>query len=183
MDPSIVIDEPVRHVSQQRGIVDLMLSRAQRRHRADDFEHLVIELKAPKVVLSAADLTQLEGYAASVAEDRRFATVQNLRWHFWLVSDSYNRDVALRLKGHPEGRSGIVLRADNIMVGVRTWAQIIEENRARLQFFQERLEYRMDQSGALKHLQEKHRQLLEGVVIEEPVENGADDEPSDNDRH
>ena len=174
LDPSIVIDEPVRHVSQKRGIVDLMLSRAQRRHRADDFEHLVIELKAPKVVLSASDLVQLEGYAASVADDRRFATVPNLRWHFWLVSDSYNRDVGLRLKGHPEGRLGIVLRSDNISVGVKTWAQIIEENRARLQFFQERLEHRMDQSGALKHLQERHRQLLEGVIVEEDIDQPED---------
>ncbi|RWO50603.1 MAG: hypothetical protein EOS11_00120 [Mesorhizobium sp.] len=181
LDPSIIIDEPVRHVSQKTGIVDLMLSRAQRRHRADDFEHLVVELKAPKVVLSATDLTQLEGYAASVAEDRRFGTVRNLKWYFWLVSDSYNRDVELRLKGHPEGRSGIVLRSENIAVGVKTWAEIIEENRARLQFFQESLEHRMDRSGALKHLQEKHRQLLEGVVIEEPAGSSPGDGASSND--
>jgi EAL domain-containing protein (putative c-di-GMP-specific phosphodiesterase class I) len=61
LDPTIVIDEPVKHVSQERGIVDLMLSRAQKKHRADDTEHLVIELKAPKAKLKAADLSQLEG--------------------------------------------------------------------------------------------------------------------------
>ena len=36
-----VIDEPVKHVSQERGIVDLMLSRAIRRHKADELTHLV----------------------------------------------------------------------------------------------------------------------------------------------
>jgi hypothetical protein len=32
-----------------------MLSRAQRRHRHNDIEHLVIELKAPKVVRNGPD--------------------------------------------------------------------------------------------------------------------------------
>jgi hypothetical protein len=42
------IDEPVKLLTRKRGIVDLMLSRSQKRHRADDYEHLVVELKAPK---------------------------------------------------------------------------------------------------------------------------------------
>jgi hypothetical protein len=73
---SIIVDQPVKHVSQERGIVDLMLSRAQKKHRADDIEHLVVELKAPKVVLTATELSQLEGYAASVAEDK----ISNSTW-------------------------------------------------------------------------------------------------------
>ena len=49
LDPDIVIDELVSVVGKNPGIVDLMLSRSQRRHRADDIEHLVVELKAPKL--------------------------------------------------------------------------------------------------------------------------------------
>ena len=49
LDPDLVIDEPVKIINKKRGIVDLMLSRAQRRHRHNDIEHLVVELKAPKV--------------------------------------------------------------------------------------------------------------------------------------
>ena len=164
LDPEIVIDEPVKHVIQERGVVDLMLSRAQKKHRAEDFEHLVVELKAPRVVLKAADVAQIEGYAASVAADPRFRTVADLRWYFWLVGDEYNDEVKFRLKGHPEGKFGIVNRSDNIAVGVKTWAQIIADNRARLQFFQEKLEHRIDQSGALKALQQKHEEFLEGVM-------------------
>lgn len=40
LDEDIVIDTPVRHVSQERGIVDLMLSKASRRHRANSLSHL-----------------------------------------------------------------------------------------------------------------------------------------------
>lgn len=65
----IVIDEPVKHISKKRGIVDLMLSRALRRHRADELEHLVVELKAPKVKIGKKEITQVEEYAISVAKD------------------------------------------------------------------------------------------------------------------
>src|ERR1051326_7164490 len=56
----IVIDEPVKHVSKSRGIVDLMLSRALRRHRSDELDHLVVELKAPKVKIGKKEITQVE---------------------------------------------------------------------------------------------------------------------------
>ena len=69
LDPGLIVDDPVKVVNKKRGIVDLMLSRAQRRHRADDIEHLVIELKAPKVVLNASHLDQIETYALAVQEN------------------------------------------------------------------------------------------------------------------
>jgi hypothetical protein len=68
LDPNLVIDEPVKVIDKKRGVVDLMLSRAQRRHRKNDIEHLVIELKAPKIKISATHLTQIEGYALAVEE-------------------------------------------------------------------------------------------------------------------
>ena len=48
-----------------------MISRAQKRHRADDYEHLVVELKAPKIKLTSKELTQIKDYALSVARDPR----------------------------------------------------------------------------------------------------------------
>lgn len=70
-----VIDEPVKHVSQERGIVDLMFSRAVRRHKADELIHLVVELKAPKVKIDEKEITQTEKYAISVMKDERFKSV------------------------------------------------------------------------------------------------------------
>jgi hypothetical protein len=58
LDPDLIIDEPVKLLTRNRGIVDLMLSRSQKRHRADEYERLVIELKAPKVKLTSKELTK-----------------------------------------------------------------------------------------------------------------------------
>lgn len=170
LDPSIVIDEPVKIIGKSRGIVDLMFSRSQRRHRANDIEHLVVELKAPKHVLSAKDMVQIEGYALAVEEDDRFSTVEGLRWHFWLISDSYNREVQARIDGGPDPRKKLITKRDRVSIGVKTWAEIIEDNKARLQFIQNALEHRVDDGQALAYLQERHKELLEGVLVEEAEE-------------
>jgi hypothetical protein len=78
----VYIDEPVKHVSKSRGIIDLMLSRALRRHRADEIEHLVVELKAPRVKIGTKEITQTEEYAISVAADSRFKTANGVKWAF-----------------------------------------------------------------------------------------------------
>jgi hypothetical protein len=166
LDPNIVIDEPVKIISKTRGIVDLMLSRVQRRHRHDDIEHLVVELKAPRVNLTAEHMTQIEDYALAVEEDDRFKTVAGLKWHFWLISDSYNSQVAARIKNGPDPQRRLIQKGDRVQIGVKTWGEVSEENNARLQFIKEKLEHRVDDGQALAHLQEKHREFLEGVIVE-----------------
>jgi len=167
LDSEIVIDEPVRVIGKSRGIVDLMLSRSQRRHRANDIEHLVVELKAPRVILGAKDMMQIEGYALAVERDARFNSVQGLKWHFWLVSDEYDEAVEARIQGSRDPRRRLITERPRVSVGVKTWGEIIEENQARLQFIKEALEHRADDGQALAFLQERHGELLEGVIVEE----------------
>jgi len=157
----IVIDAPVKHVSQERGIVDLMMSRAMRLHRANSLSHLVVELKAPKVKLDRDEISQIEGYAASVVADERFRNV-NVQWQFWAISDDFGPLAKFRV-GSGDGQ---IMRNDNVAVYLKTWGQVIDENRARLQFYQEKLEYQADKGSSLKHLQEHYAKYLEGVLEE-----------------
>jgi hypothetical protein len=184
-----VIDEAVKHVSQERGIVDLMFSRAIRRHRADELTHLVVELKAPKVKIDENEVTQTEKYAISVMKDERFKSV-NTTWVFWAISDDYGEYAEYRMEksAGSAANTGKIHEADNISIWVKTWAQVLEENRTRLQFFQQRLEYEADKGASLKHLQEHYAKFLEGVLVEAPGEAppegaadsvaGADSEPT-----
>jgi hypothetical protein len=165
----IIVDEPVKHVSKERGIVDLMLSRAIRRHRADELTHLVVELKAPKVKIDRDEITQLEEYAISVMKDERFKSV-NTTWVFWAISDDYGDYAEYRMEKTDERTDGKIKQAKNLSIWVKTWAQILDENRARLQFFQERLEYEADKGASLQHLQERYAKFLEGVLVDESVE-------------
>jgi hypothetical protein len=175
LDPEIVIDDPVKVINKARGIVDLMLSRAQRRHRQDDIEHLVIELKAPSVKLNGEHLAQIEGYALAVQEDPRFNTVEGLRWHFWLVSDAYDSFVSSRIKNGPDRLRRLIQKGDRVQIGVKTWGEILEENNARLQYLKEALEHNASDEQAIAHLQEKHREFLEGVIVEGDDEANSDE--------
>ena len=161
----IVIDKPVKHIIRERGIVDLMLSRALRRHRADELEHLIIELKRPKVKIGQDEVAQIENYALSIASDERFRTANGITWAFWVISDDVDQYATYRMN-----ERGIVSSKNNITVGVKTWAQIIEDNKARLQFFQAKLEHQVDDETALRHLQERYQKFLSGVVAEEHIE-------------
>src|SRR5260370_39254880 len=87
----LVIDEPVKHISKPRGIADLILSPPLRRHRADEVDHLVVELKAPRRKFNTDEITQIEHYAISVAEDSRFRTANGIRWTFWVLSDDIGK--------------------------------------------------------------------------------------------
>jgi hypothetical protein len=160
----IVIDEPVKHISKTRGIIDLMFSRALRRHRAEELEHLIVELKAPRVKIDTDEITQIEHYAISVAEDSRFRTANGVKWTFWVLSDDIGKYGEFRLKSTT---NGIIQQSGNVTIGIKTWAQIIQENKARLQFFQEKLEHQADQGASLKFLQEKYDKFLTGVITEE----------------
>jgi hypothetical protein len=156
----IVIDEPVKHISQSRGILDLMLSRLIRQHKANGVAHLVVELKAPKVKIDAAQIMQIEQYAFSVARDERFRGV-TARWEFWVISDDYGDYATERILN----TTGLIYSKGDIDIYVKTWARVLDENRARLQFFQERLEYQADRSSSLAHLQEQYANFLQGVIV------------------
>ena len=169
LDANIMIDEPVKVVGQKRGIIDLMFSRQVRRHRANDIENLIVELKAPKNDLGAAETVQIRKYAQAVATDERFHSVEGVRWHFWLISNGYDEYVESEIDGGPDRQKRLIHEDTKrgVKIGVKTWAELIEENRARLQFFQEHLEHNADESEALRFLREKHSEFLQGVVDED----------------
>ncbi|MCY1266704.1 Histidine kinase-, DNA gyrase B-, and HSP90-like ATPase [compost metagenome] len=161
LDPHVVIDAPVKHISQTRGIVDLMLSKATKQHRANQLTHLIVELKAPKVPVAAAEVTQIESYAFSVMNDPRFKQV-GTTWVFWIISD----ELAPYTEHRVLDAAGLIHAKDNVSIYAKTWAQVLDENRARLKFFQDKLEVQVDKASSLKYLQERYAAYLEGVFEE-----------------
>lgn len=166
----IAIDKPVKHPTQKKGIVDLMLSKVTRHHR-EDVKHLVVELKRPSVKIGSKEVSQIEQYAFAVAADDRFKAV-DVTWEFWVISDDYDRFAEQRIT---DPATGEIFRKGNTSIFVKTWAQVLNDNRARMQFFQEHLQFEASKEEAIKHLQERHAQYLEGVFPD--VDEDEDDEP------
>lgn len=156
--------DPVRRDDGSVGIVDLMLSRSRRENGRR--EHLVVELKAPKVKVSHKELSQIKSYALAVAADPQFAEV-TASWDFWLVTTDMSGDV--RAEAHQQGRPpGCVMDyadgSTTVRVWLRCWSEIIEECKDRLHYFREHFEHDPSVEQALAYLEHAHPGLTPAAL-------------------
>ncbi len=170
----VVIGDPVKRIDGTRGIVDLMLTQGITTSRANEVEHLVIELKAPTVKIGQKEIAQLKSYAYAAIGDERFKKVK-ATWNFWLISNGMDEhaDIETRNTNLPKGA---IKRLDDDRINgsmtlwVKTWGEIIQDNKARLTFIQEKLEYQVDKGDALKHFQETYKTLIEGTKLDDAID-------------
>ena len=161
-DDEPVVD-PVLDTNGKLGRrVDIVLSRSLEAQRAR--KNLVIELKRPSVVLGTKEHSQITEYAAAVAKDPRFAST-DVSWDFWLVGNNYND--WMHDQAHQADRpEGVISLNRNYTVRVRRWAEILEENRQRLHFYQEHLQYQENEDASLKETLDRY--LEQGAEVRQP---------------
>jgi len=152
--------EPVHVADGGIGIVDMMLSRAMKPAGGKEREHLVVELKRPDRKIDSAAYDQIEKYAFAVAQDERFRDTA-CQWTFWAVSNDLSDNIRRRAR-QKDKPQGLLYEASDmpLTIWVKTWGEIITDCRARLQFFQENLEYSPDDESALEKLRTIHKNLL-----------------------
>jgi hypothetical protein len=160
INQDIVIDSPVTLIDGSRGIVDLMLSKSIPRNHKEELEHLVVELKAPKVNIGDDEIRQIKKYAFAVAKDERFRNI-NTRWNFWIISNDIDDFAQEELKQHNE--SGLLYKTDELMIWVKTWSEVIRENKHRLEFIRSQLDYNIEREDAVTHLKEKYAEFTKGI--------------------
>ena len=155
-------DSPVTTLDGGSGIVDLMLSRKLRLPRGDEYEHLVIELKRPSKKVTGQVLSQVKRYALAVANDERFRS-SKVRWTFWALSNDID-PVAADEANQQHRAPGVahVSHDGRITVWAKTWNQVLDECRGRLQFFQERLGTMATHEQGLAHFQKTYQKYLPG---------------------
>ncbi|MEU3491142.1 hypothetical protein [Streptomyces massasporeus] len=113
-------------------------------------QHLVVELKRPRTVLSDAEVAQINSYAYAVTTDQRYRHDDQTRWEFWLVGNSIDDVVQWQ---HPDG----YVRDDGrVTIGIITWGAIIDACEERLRKQRERLNYASDQARRIEYAQRVH---------------------------
>jgi len=160
----IKIEEPLVRNDGSAGRVDIMLARSIPTIRSDEHEHLVIELKRANFELTLTETSQLRSYAFKVAEDPRFDTAKT-KWNFVIIAASYNDDVKRETRTANLPR-GVIYQAEDksITVVVKTWAEIINEARSRLQLYKDKLEYEASDESALEYLRKTHSKYLGNLL-------------------
>jgi hypothetical protein len=132
-----------------------MLSKAS--FALDRRQHLVIELKRPNIILTQKELAQITNYAVAVVKDERFQA-PTVTWDFWLVGDDVD-EVVTELT-HRDGQpAGLYQPGSNYRIWVRRWAEILEENRQRLHFYRDHLDYQPSDDSDLEATLSKYLPL------------------------
>lgn len=179
------VTAPVDLGDGKRGRIDLMLQKAIQ-PRTGEYEYLVVELKRPSKKIDDDVLTQIKKYAIAVANDERFHGIP-AKWTFVAISNDLD-DFAKReanQRGRPKGQ--VFDDAElNITVWVRTWADVINDARAKLRFINQQLSYEADRDSAKEYLHKTHAKFIpdisdlsvdenESVVEESRVEDLAEE--------
>ena len=102
-------------------------------------ENLVVELKAPKVVLTKAVLRQIEDYMDYVRKQPLFNS-QYRRWKFIAVCSAVDDDVKARYDPQKsKGKKGLVAEIDNYEVYALTWDDVFQSFDLRHAFLLDKL--------------------------------------------
>ena len=166
-------DAPVKLEDGATGRIDLMLARSVPQPRANECEHLVVELKRPAKKICTKVLGQIEDYAIAVAKDERFLNTKT-KWIFWAVSNEMTEE-ARRKANQRERPAGLVFDDAELRVTVwaKTWGQIIQDCKGRLNFFKEKLDYEANHDSALSYLKKAHEKYIPTCLTSEDAK--ADD--------
>ncbi|MGW0203195.1 ATP-binding protein [Nonomuraea sp. NPDC003201] len=144
---------PVGREDGRKGIVDLMLGRAHR--GSSGREHLVVELKAPKVKIGQVEVAQIKSYAKAVVGDPQFRDAR-VSWDFRVISTEMD-DVVREDASAPNRPPGCIAEwKDGVRIWARTWSEVIDDCEDRLHFYRDRLNHDPATEHAVEYLRRVH---------------------------
>ena len=139
------------------GRIDCFLGRSVPHSDENKREYLLIELKRPSLTLGRKELDQVEDYVNAIRGEREF-THTDTTWNFFLVASDFHPDIESRIyqRDRPHG---LFLNGNNFQFWIKTWAEIVRENEARLHFVQNKLQVEVSDAEIETRIKEL-RQLV-----------------------
>ena len=169
---------PVKRWDGSSGRIDLHLAAQYKEH--DHIRHLVVELKAPDIVLSQTELNQVEGYVNTVRTNAAFATEKS-SWDFILVATDFDDLVDDRIQAEYRDTGQFLAPAakagrPQVRAFVRRWRDVIDENKRRLEFMTTALEHDPSITDGLEFVRQEYKDLLpqslaseDDAAVQEPA--------------
>lgn len=174
-DVELAAEKPILREDGSVAIPDLVLGR-QLETRANEFSHLVIELKRPNHKLTDEDVSQLRSYASAITNDERFDQ-PNTSWEFWLIGND-TTDTVKEMREQPGQQHGLVQVSKKYKIIVRTWAEVIGDAEHRLKFVQRSLQYESSHDSGLASMRSRYAEYLPDSALEDgEEESGSEKSP------
>lgn len=160
---------PVEVGEGKTGRIDLMLHKVVL-PRTGEYDYLIVELKRPSKKIDADVITQIKKYAIAVASDERFRQVP-ARFTFIAISNDLDNFAQKESNQRDRPKGQIYDDSElNITVWVKPWADVINDARARLQFFSNQLKYEADRDSAKAYLIKTHEKFIPNTIQQEQDE-------------
>lgn len=122
-------------------------------------ENLVIELKKPKLNAGFEEKSQIESYAARVANDERFPK-KDTRWKFILITKGIKQEIVPLLK-QKNRKYGHVSEGENFDVYILSWGDIITNAKIRHNYIKEKLNLNLlDNETGLNYIKSKYKEYI-----------------------
>lgn len=143
---------------------DLFLFRKipQQRQR---FEHLVVELKRPSLVLGDKEFEQIRKYARQVVAEERFDK-ESVKWKFLLVGNKIKEEMRSEItqKGQPRG---CLVGTDQYDIYVCEWAEIFKEEKWKCAMLKQGLKEEAAGDGAkdFAYLKQNHKKVASSLGL------------------
>lgn len=128
----------------------------------EQYEHLVIELKRPTLILTKKELDQIEDYAMTVTENPLFDKATT-KWRFILLGKDFDDYVVKRLRNRTQGEGNFYNSDDgSVSISVLKWSTIIQDNKFKYEFLRKKLNHQLsaDPNFATDYLLAKHAELF-----------------------
>jgi Histidine kinase-, DNA gyrase B-, and HSP90-like ATPase len=154
--------EPVLLEGGKTGRIDLMLQKATQ-PRTGEYDYLVVELKRPSKKITSEVLSQIESYAIAVANDERFKNTKT-KWTFIAISNEMDEH-AERKANQRHRPKGLVFDDSelNIVVWAKTWSEVINDAKSRLQFVNKQLSYEANRDSSSGYLKKAHAKFIPDI--------------------
>ena len=112
------------------------------------FEHLVVELKAPRLRLGETEFSQIKRYARAVSGDVQFDK-DKTTWHFVLVNNAVDQDLYEQEACQENRPRGLLIDQSNCRVWVKRWSEVVQDAKGRHEFLKRQLDIQIksDQQG------------------------------------
>ncbi|TMR99009.1 type I restriction enzyme HsdR N-terminal domain-containing protein [Nonomuraea basaltis] len=153
---------PVRREDGRKGIVDLLMGRAHRGNSGR--EHLVVELKAPKVRIGQTEVAQIKSYAEAIVSDPQFRDAR-VSWDFWVVSTEMDEIVRRDAKAPNRPPGCIAEWEGGVRIWARTWCEIIDDCEDRLHFYRDRVNHDPATEHAVEYLRRVHGTVAPAAAV------------------
>ena len=134
---------------QLNNIPDICLFNKQK--IGTKYQNLIVEIKRPTVDIGEEQISQIKKYAYAIKDEPGFDN-QNTVWNFILIGRNLTKFALHELEGK---KDCLLHEMDNIKIYVKKWADLIEEEKLRYEYFKELSKLKISNEDITKDLQNR----------------------------